>query len=578
MKNNKYKITCIFTLIFVFFCLIINVYAESRYIVLLSNVNIRKGPGTNYTTFKTGSVGSTFNLTNFDIIPDEGKNGDCDDGWYEIDYNGEKAYVCSSYARVDKKESDGNATSVCEKEMQATGFPSSYWKDLCSLKEKHPTWNFKALQTNLEWTTVVEKESACGKNTILTSNSSYIDSSCSYHDGSYKAASQTAVAFYMDPRNFLQDKYIFQFEYLKYDKTLSSSYVSAVSSMFGSAAFYTYHKSLGNDLPKIVNEAGSASDVSPLHIASRMYQELGTSTTLKNLYGGVYTGHDNLYYGYYNFFNIGVNASCLNDKGSTYCGLSYAKSKGWNSVYNAIKGGADFLSSGYISKGQYSSYLQKYNVAPLDISKLYINQYMTNVAAPSSEAISTYNAYKKLGLLESSFVFYIPVYTNMNASISNSSNGAVDSGSSTSPSSSEIPTIVTSAGYKISNGYITGIQGNSKAVSIKNSLEAISGNGTVTIKNSSDKNISDELIGTGCKITIKNDKEEKTYTVAVKGDTSGDGLINAKDLLQIQKSILGTYKLSGAYSFAGDTSNDNTVNAKDLLQVQKSILGTYKIS
>ena len=44
--------------------------------------------------------------------------------------------------------------------------------------------------------------------------------------------------------------------------------------------------------------------------------------------------------------------------------------------------------------------------------------------------------------------------------------------------------------------------------------------------------------------------------VVVKGDTSGDGEINALDLLQIQKSILGTYTLSGASLKAGDTSGD----------------------
>ena len=89
--------------------------------------------------------------------------------------------------------------------------------------------------------------------------------------------------------------------------------------------------------------------------------------------------------------------------------------------------------------------------------------------------------------------------------------------------------------------------------------------------------MSDGLIGTGYKITVKNANTNETLTVIVHGDTSGDGKINALDLAQVQKNILGTYKLSGAYNMAGDTSGDGKINALDLAQVQKNILGTYKL-
>ena len=84
-------------------------------------------------------------------------------------------------------------------------------------------------------------------------------------------------------------------------------------------------------------------------------------------------------------------------------------------------------------------------------------------------------------------------------------------------------------------------------------------------------------IGTGYKVNIKNSSETRTLTVVIYGDTSGDGVINALDLLQVQKNILGTYSLSGAYSSAGDTSKDGTINALDLLQVQKNIYDFWKI-
>ena len=89
--------------------------------------------------------------------------------------------------------------------------------------------------------------------------------------------------------------------------------------------------------------------------------------------------------------------------------------------------------------------------------------------------------------------------------------------------------------------------------------------------------MTDGLIGTGYKVTVSNSSESKTLTVIINGDTSGDGIINALDLLHVQKSILGTYTLNGVYNSAGDTSGDGKINAVDLLQIQKSILGTYTI-
>ena len=251
-------------------------------------------------------------------------------------------------------------TTACESEMQAAGFPSSYWSGLCSLKEKHPNWTFRAVQTNLEWSVAVEKESACGKSLIQTSNSEYIDSSCSSREGSFRAASQKAVAFYMDPRNFLTEQYIFQFEYLKYDSALESSYTAAIDTMLRGASFYTYHLGLGTDFASLVTQAGKEMDFNPISLASRMRQEMGTGTSLYNLYSGVYPGYE----GYYNFYNIGVNSSCVNN--ITSCGLNYAKNHGWYGPYNAIKGGADLLANGYLSNGQFNTYLQKFNVAPVN--------------------------------------------------------------------------------------------------------------------------------------------------------------------------------------------------------------------
>ena len=427
---------------------------------------------------------------------------------------------------------------------------------------------------------------------LQTSNSEWIDSSCSYTEGGFVSVNQKAVAYYLDPRNFLTEKYIFQFEDNRYNSALEGHYADIAREIVDGAQFYKYHKNLGYDIANDIAEGGKTYNVSPTHLASRMYQELGTTDRLKNLYQGTFVGEisyapvneDGTHYydfrGYYNFYNIGVTGFCVNGGGgATYCGMRKAISMGWNSVNKAIVGGAQFLYNDYISVGQYTSYLERFNVVPTSSSSLYLHYYMANMQAPSSEASTAYNAYKNLGLLDSAFIFYIPVYNNMDATIDNSPSGAVDSGgSSSSPSSSTIGTIVTSAGYKVSGNYIKDIGPSTDAKAIKANLEAIAGSGNVSILNQNGAVVDSGVVGTGYQIKITNSTETKTLTVLIYGDTSGDGEINALDLLQVQKNILGASSLSGVVKEAGDTSKDGTINALDLLQIQKDILGAGDIA
>ncbi len=567
-------------LIFIFtFFISLTLVKATEYVVFLDAVNIRTGPGTNYSRIKLGLVGSTYNLKSTNIIADENKNGSCDAGWYNIDADGENGYICSTYVRayIDGEEEKTTPTSTCEAELKEAGFPASYWNSLCSLKNKYPNWQFKALNTRLDFATAVDQFTSCGSSLLYNPQSAWIDKSCSYNEGGYVTVNQSGVAYYLDPRNFLTERYIFQFENNRYNSNLESSYAAISKSIIGNTSFYSYHQGLNNDLPSYISQAGKETNINPTHLASRMYQELGTGTRLKNLYQGVFNGliagTNYNFVGYYNFYNIGVTGYCVTQGlGATYCGLTKAKNMGWNSVYAAVKGGGTFLDSDYVSEGQDTSYLERFNVVPKTTSRMYMHYYMANLQAPSSEASTAYNAYEKNNLLNSAFEFLIPVYNNMDGEITNSSSGAIGGGSYSEPTTNSISSIITSAGYRLSGSYLLGITPESSVNTIKNNLEAISGNNTVTI------NASSSIIATGSTITIKNSEETKTYTIVIKGDTSGDGKINALDLLQVQKNILGTYSLKDAYKLAGDTSDDGKINALDLLQVQKNILGTYTIN
>lgn len=63
-----------------------------------------------------------------------------------------------------------------------------------------------------------------------------------------------------------------------------------------------------------------------------------------------------------------------------------------------------------------------------------------------------------------------------------------------------------------------------------------------------------------------------------KGDTSGDGKINAVDLAAVKMDILGVKKLSGTAFTAGDVNGDNVINAIDLAAIKMHILGVKSLS
>ncbi len=564
MKNRKFKYLFI---ILAFLTFSIQAKAVTMATLIGNEVSLRKGAGTNYQVIAKLKRQSSYELLDNNKYSGQG----CSDGWYKINYNGTAGYVCSQYIKLSTTE----ANDSCRNEMIAAGFTdSSYYNDLCSLKSLHPSWTFKAVNTGLDWNTAVVSESSCGTSYIQSSEAQNIDTSChnQYSESSgWKPASKSAVAYYMDPRNFFTERYIFQFEYLKYDQNLANAYVGGVTQIIKNSNFYSVH----NDLPTVINQAGNATNVSPIFLASRMLQELGNGSSLYNLYSGVYPGSEN----YYNFFNYGVYDSCATTKGATACGLDYAKEKGWNSPYNAIVGAATALSKNYIAVGQYSNYLQKFNVVPNNASSRYTHQYMTNIKAPSSEASTAYNSYKDLGLVDLPFVFYIPVYNNMNQSIPNTGSGVTTPSTPSAPTNVAPGTVATSAGYRVVGSSISGVNPDSSVESIKANLESIGGSGSVTILNNQGQAVNSGLIGTGFTVNINTSAGNASYTVIIYGDASGDGKINSLDLLKVQKHILGSAKLSGAYLYAGSMdSNSTNVTALNLLKIQKHILGSARIS
>ncbi len=314
-----------------------------------------------------------------------------------------------------------------------SNFPSSYQPYLNELLKKHPNWKFTALYTNLDWEYVIKEENVFGKNLVPKN---YSDSWKNQTPGQYNVeidggwvdSSKQAVEYCMDPRNFLNEVRIFQFEGLSYDKDITS--LNGVEKILYGTEFYnnkvSYFDSNGNTISTndsygdLILKAGQISNVSPYHLASRIKQEVGPFLTHSSISGKV-EGYEGLY----NFYNIGATSS--SDKMEAIKkGLQYAKDGNgasnetknkylipWNSKEKAITGGGIFIGSSYINVGQNTIYLQKFDVNDDRGTPLFWHQYMTNILAPYSESKIIYQGYSKSGLLDSAMHFIIPVYENM---------------------------------------------------------------------------------------------------------------------------------------------------------------------
>lgn len=405
------------------------VYADTTTPAFVSgtNVNVRTNAGTNYPNVKTVTGDNILLLNGHDLTILNIANSPKDSSgytWYNISFtlDGKQytGYMRSDYITL-KVTYNPEPQNDYERELQSKGFPYTYWPQLSILHQKYPNWQFIAVNTNLDWNTAVREESYVGKSLIQgnegyrsTADGSYdwLNNKWFIKEGSnwYAANSQT-VAYYMDPRNFLDETRIFMFQ----DLTYNSNYItpSTIDMVFSGS--YSYLKPYSSNFV----QAGVDSGVNPVYLAVLARQELGGNGSVA-VSGQNFCYPDNnqkyaseekgkCYSGYYNFFNIGAGT----DAAPIYNSLIYAKNNGWNTPQAAVTGGANFIGSSYIKKGQYTSYFKKYNVSPTSSNSLYTHQYMTNVQAPYSEASTAYSTYRDFGIINEPLVFAIPIFNNM---------------------------------------------------------------------------------------------------------------------------------------------------------------------
>ncbi len=335
-------------------------------------------------------------------------------------------YVASQFVEIQTEEEGDNDFVMPE------GVPEEYKSYIESLLSKHPNWKFIFYDTGYKWDDLFT-EDAQGKlgTSLIQYNQplSYRSTQSGAYDwrkdtwnaqdaGSWYQANTQTIAYYMDPRNFLNEDKVFMFESLSYDsatQTLDGVKTILKSSFMDNVKIKDTN---GNSLlyADAYIKAAEYSLVSPYHLAARTIQEVGYNGSGST--SGTYSG----YTGYYNFYNIGASASTT----PIANGLNFAKTGGsmsdenktkclipWNSQYKSIVGGGYWIGMSYINSvhKQNTLYYQKFNTS--NPNNAFYHQYMTNIMAPSSEASTVKKSYSNMGILDNSFTFIIPYYRNM---------------------------------------------------------------------------------------------------------------------------------------------------------------------
>ena len=194
-------------------------YTEQNAVVLASSLNVWSGPGTGYTRAGTLVHGASVVITD-EVMGDDGKV------WAAVRYQGTTGYVQKSYLRIAASYTHDESF---EAELSSQGFPESYKERLRQIHASYPSWRFTAYQTGLDWNDAITNESVIGRNLVHESSRSSwkstetgaFDWAANYWPGfdssAWVAASEDVIRYYMDPRNFLDSAYVFQFLVQSYD-------------------------------------------------------------------------------------------------------------------------------------------------------------------------------------------------------------------------------------------------------------------------------------------------------------------------------------------------------------------------
>lgn len=198
---------------------IVRAYTTKQGSVTASSLNVRVSASSS--AAKVGTLARGSRLTIIDEV------NTASGIWYKVQFStGSKTvegYVSKTYIKLNEASNSYTTDASFEAKLSEQGFPESYKTALRELHTKYPNWIFKAQKTGLDWAEVIANESIVGRNLVhrdsITSWKSTAAGAYDWNTGTWVgfdtnawvAASEGIIRYYMDPRNFMDESYIFQF-------------------------------------------------------------------------------------------------------------------------------------------------------------------------------------------------------------------------------------------------------------------------------------------------------------------------------------------------------------------------------
>ena len=567
--------------------------------ILGEGIRVRLGPGVNYEHLTIN--GSYQYYDDGEVLPIIGSSVNNEgELWYNVIFNRDKEYrtwVRDEYFQLIVNKPKDRAF---EAYMNDQGFPDTYKRAIRRLHNLYPNWTFVAYHTNLDWNEAVSQESRLGFSLVDGSDTSLRSKAPGAYDSStgqyipwdgnnWYCANSEAVAYYMDSRNFINKMNIFMFLNLGYKESETSDVIQKVLD----GTFMSGNAPVDNRrYAELFFEGGRNNRVSGLYLAVLARLEQGTNGSAATS-GAAFSYGGRTYSGLYNFFNIGAVSDAENWKlGLIYAngganGTETSYNRPWNSPSRAINGGAEWIAEGYISDGQDTMYLMKFNVTPVGT---YGHQYMTNIRGVYIKSESMFFTYYDTGNLARDLTFSIPVYENMpEYTVLPGHNPPViipedpveePEITEYDDPAAEISTgdIITDLDLIISDETLSGFESGMTAGVISNMASSVENGPQITIRNANgDKVEGNSLLATGHTVEIRSGDNTEVYTVVIKGDVNGDGKIDASDLLEVRKDILNLSELEGPYLKAALPEGEEEVSILSYIMIKRHLLGTETI-
>lgn len=512
---------------------------------ITTNVNVRTAPGT--WNASLGIIGPQY-VTVYGTAYDT--DGDM---WYYVSTPVGDGYVYERYVTIIQQSYDEDF------EQNLLNFPESYREKLRMLHSMHPSWKFVADNLSITFSEAVEAEYGSIRKYVELGQGaawrSMQSGAYNWDSGQWKiydsnrwvAASKEVVEYYMDPRNFLDSTYVYMFMQQSYDPAHQNAegLATVVANSF-LAGTYNCNTSdpvdslYGGSYQAVIMAAAQQSKVSPYVIAAKIITEVGRNNP-SSIVSGTVSGYE----GYYNFFNWGAYGT-----DPVKSGLDRAKQEGWDSVADAIIGGANKLADGYVDSGQDTYYYMDYNVSQL----AFWHQY----------AASAYDAYVKAYQLarvyagsydNSPLVFKIPVFKGeMPSSTSKAEKGderlnnyylTALTATGLTPEFSMYTQSYSLSVTGDTTVYVKTPEGASVVSSAVQDLSA--GANTVNITVQAQSGFTNTYTITvnalsNCRLTVSTGDPSsgggELPSARKKGDTNGDGRISIVDLANVQKHLL----------------------------------------